>query len=607
LRSFQRERLIAVIPVLFLTVLAGCRAASGSAVNDAQEPVQATDQPEAGQPALAAVTTKQYDVARTGVNAQESQLTPESVSGGKFHKLFSLPVDDQVETFPLYLAGVDTAGGRKNLVFIATMNNSVYGFDAVTGAQVWTQTLGTPVSGEAFARVKPATVNKRFGVAATPVLDPETGTLYVVRWGFEDGNKPVYRLFVLDVKDGSVKANLKLDGKQENARFDHARQIVRASLLLLHVPRGDGAADKILIIAAAGGEGRHDAHGWVLAYDTNALAAGGEQPPAAAFCTTPHSGAGGVWMAAQGPAAAADGTFFVITGNGPYDGVNDFGESFLRLRFQRQSGNAPASLTRADSFTPFRDVERDNKHQDQDLGSASPMVIPGTNLVIGGGKDGILYVMNQADMGVRDFGKLVQPPFIATYIPQPGFDPVHKLDQATSHDPATPSQADDGKVHHIHSTPVFWASPDIGTLLYVWGENARLRVFPFHGDKFGTEALAFGEALPSKKATGIGGMPGGMLSVSSNGAVPHSGIVWAEHAIDFDANKIICAGIVRAYDADHFKTNPDGSKTIVELWNSEADQGDSLGNGAKFIAPMVANGRLYIPTYDNQVAVYGLR
>src|SRR5262249_40579248 len=149
----------------------------------------------------------------------------------------------------------------------------------------------------------------------------------------------------------------------------------------------------------------------------------------------------------------------------------DFGESFVKLHYEPGTDGRPPTLTVADTFTPFQDVNRDARHQDQDLGSAAPLLVPGTRTLAGGGKDGILYVMNRDDMGGDDFSKLVQAPFVASYVPTPGNDPVANLDIISSHDPPTQSPVDGGRIHHIHSSPVFYDSPDGGAFLYIWGEN----------------------------------------------------------------------------------------------------------------------------------------
>ena len=333
MRSFQRECLIAVIPVLFLTVLAGCRAASGSALNDAQEQVQAMDQPEAGHPAPAAVTTKHDHVARTGVNAQESQLTPESVASGKFHKLFSLPVRRPGRDLPA------RSGGRRH-GWRRQQEPCLHRHHEQLGLRLRRRHRRASVDADAWHARQRRSLRARQAGDRQQALrrrgdaGPRSRDRHALRRALglrgrrQAGLPPLCprreRLAPSRPTSSSTAS------RRTRASITRARSFAppcccstfRAATVPPH---------KILIIAAAGGEGKHDAHGWVLAYDTKALAAGGEQPPAAAFCTTPHSGAGGVWMAAQGPAAAADGTFFVITGNGPYDGVNDFGESFLKL------------------------------------------------------------------------------------------------------------------------------------------------------------------------------------------------------------------------------------------------------------------------------------
>lgn len=564
------------------------------------------------------VLTRQYTADRVGANLQESILNTANVkaSAKRFHKLFSLPVDEKIETFPLYASNVPGVG--KNLVFISTMNNSVFAFDADTGKQIWQQNLGAPIHNPELAAVKPFSVNKNYGIAATPVIDRDTNTMYVARWAYENnGKEPVQRLFVLSLTDGkeqkpSVKIDAQVqvhhaDGTTTSTSFDHRGQIVRASLLLLRRPHAGQPDDKAVVIAAAGGEGPKSPHGWIVAYDVDQLQNASAERTPAVWCSSPKSGAAGIWMAGQGPSSDGQGNIFFATGNGGYDGATEFGESFVKLSYTPPADGNPASLAQVDSFTPFRDSDRDANHQDQDLGSASPLLLPGTNILAGGGKDGILYVMNRDDMGKRDFTKLLQTPFTATYIPIPGADPVKNLDIISSHDPPRSTPVDGGKIHHIHSTPVFWQSPNMGSLLYVWGENARLRALSFNGQTFDTRPAAFGDALPSKDTPGIGGMPGGSITVSSNGQNANTGIVWAMHAISGDANKAVVAGIVRAYDASNFVAKADGTKQIVELWNSDLDPKDSLGNGSKVSAPMVANGKVYVATYDNRVQVYGLQ
>src|SRR3954462_3071006 len=126
-----------------------------------------------------AVTTRSYDNARTGWNRNEPVLTPSAVTPATFHKIGELRVDDKIEASPLYVPGVATPAGPRDLIIVVTTNNTVYAFDAGTNVQVWAKWLGPPVKGYKLA------LYDNWGITATPVVDPETSTLYVVRWGCE--------------------------------------------------------------------------------------------------------------------------------------------------------------------------------------------------------------------------------------------------------------------------------------------------------------------------------------------------------------------------------------------------------------------------------------
>jgi hypothetical protein len=98
-------------------------------------------------------------------------------------------------------------------------------------------------------------------------------------------------------------------------------------------------------------------------------------------------------------------------------------------------------------------------------------------------------------------------------------------------------------------------------------------------------------------------MPGGMLTLSANGSQPHSGVVWA--LIPYtDANTQVSAGRLLAYDATRFDTFPNGSKRLRVLWDSQDWNLPFAYN--KFNLPVVANGRVIVPTYQGRVDVYGL-
>ena len=101
----------------------------------------------------------------------------------------------------------------------------------------------------------------------------------------------------------------------------------------------------------------------------------------------------------------------------------------------------------------------------------------------------------------------------------------------------------------------------------------------------------------------LGGMPGSMIALSSDGA--GGGIVWALMPYG-DANMELTAGRFIAYDAQDFGVYTDGSKQIVPLWDSQ-DWGEGCAfTHPKFNLPVVFVGKVFVPTYDGRVDVYGL-
>lgn len=207
------------------------------------------------------VTERSYNPNRTGVNSGETILTPANVraSMNQFHRRFVMKVDAKIEGSPLFLSGVTIAGGVHDVVYVATMHNTVYAFDADTGVQLSARWLGDPVIGEDLGRLKPITIHREWGVAATPVIDLATGTIYVVRWGYENGvNGPTFRLFGLDASDLSHDkfGSVLIDGYNvDGTGFDRFRQMQRAGLALARKPSGATALIVAFGVAVA-------AYGW---------------------------------------------------------------------------------------------------------------------------------------------------------------------------------------------------------------------------------------------------------------------------------------------------------------------------------------------------------
>lgn len=511
--------------------------------------------------AQVAVTTQHNDNHRTGANLRESALRPATVTPAAFGKLFVRQVDGEVYAQPLYVPGVQIPGkGSRNVVLVATMNNSVYAFDADdpdARAPLWTRNFG-PAVPQADVQCCCRDISTKIGILGTPVVDPATGTLYLIsRNKVVTPFKTTYRqrLHALNLATGTDRVPERLIAATYRGIPFDPRIHNQRSALTLH--------DGRIYAAWASHNDCGPYRGWVMAFRANDLALEHVWNTA----PEPRSGMAGIWQSGQGLTVDDDGYLHLMTGNGTFNaatGGESFGCSFVKLS---------PSLVVADWFTPSN-VDFLNA-VDADLGSSGVLAIPGMKRVTGIGKDGRLYLLDPDRMGrfFPDKNDVVQ-----------SFGAV------------------DG---HVHGSPVYFDSPENGPSVYLWSEEDNLKVFALREGKFVTEPLARSAARVP------GGMPGAMLSVTADGATPGSGILWASHPLTGNANQAVVPGMLRAYDAAVFTGGE-----MRELWNSEADPADRVGNFAKFCAPTVADGKVFLATFgqpteaigsSGQLVVYGLK
>ena len=595
------------------------------------------------------VLTRSYDIGRNGANTTETSFTPQLVAqkGLKKIKSLNIPDDPRIEAQPLYVPGLVVKKDNKphNVVLVATMGNHVFAFDAEAPQgkdRLWKSTLlGKPYKpivkqkGDAThhreTNVDLWGINIMWGILSTPVIDLDAQQMYLTNWTEGgDPNSPVLLLHRIRLSDGiEIGMGQKLNGALKDANGNpvmdarnrpvqlNPNQKERAALLLSPL-RGP---HKTLFIGITGGEEPGDPHGWMVAVDVDTFT------QTAAIPTTQKGFGGGVWQGAQGPAGDDQGNVYVMTGNGgfnakknnndtnpgtigDFNGSSDFAEAFVRFKYQ-STGAGQGALSLDDWFIPFQDSKRNGQgnpdYQDQDLGSGGPILPAGTNLMMGAGKDGILYVLDRQNLGKKQPGDLTalkQPPLFVTFNGT-GLNPSPPdIDFILGGGPDR-GQGPPKKTHHLHASPAYWNGPS-GPLLFDWGENESLRSWQVDPSSGKVSFLGKSAEIASHASAldqSIGGMTGGMISISSSGA--NNGIVWSLAPIDGNANQNVVAGIARAYDATAFDgTNTDGTAKIKLLWDS-AKSGVTF-NFSKFCPPMVADGKLYVATYDGRVDVYQL-
>jgi hypothetical protein len=510
-----------------------------------------------------AILTERYDTNRTGANLAETILTPATVTTNGFGKLWSYPVSGSVQAQPLYVPGVATALGTRNLLIIATMNDIVSAFDAdkSNATPVWSRALIHPRAGITPVPIIDITgadelnIVGNVGITSTPVIDPATGTLYAVARTKENGAY-VTRLHAIDIASGAEKFGgpTTIAGSVPGTgwasvngtlSFDPQIHNQRVSLAL---------ANGQVLIGFGSHEDYHAYHGWLMSYDAATLAQTG------IFCTSPNGQQSAIWMAGHAPVIDSKGRVYVMTGNGSWDGITEFGESFLKFT----AGHSGLTLT--DWFTP--DNYADLTNRDADLGSSGPLLIPGTDMIMGAGKDGLFYLLHTSAMGHEKAGN-----------PQP-------------------IQILNNNGGEVKGGAVYWdrtgAAP---SRLYVWTDATSARAYSFNGTRFDPKPVA-----QSLVQSGDGAS-NGVLTLSANGNSIGSGIVWSSMVAAGNGDHGVHHGVLRALDAE----------TLKQLWSSDTNhQRDNAGDWPKFSPPVVVNGRVYLASFPvngvsrSVVNVYGL-
>jgi hypothetical protein len=501
------------------------------------------------------VLTYHNDNSRTGQNVGETVLTPANVNSNQFGKLYSVSVDGYVYAQPLVVTNVNIPGrGTHNVVYVATMNDSLYAIDADNGSVLWQQSFLNPSGGITAVpgtETQCGNIAPTLGITSTPVIDVSGGTIYLVAFTKEK-NAYVQRLHAIDIAThaekfgGPVEIKATVSGTGSGSvngtvSFETLKSNQRAGLLL---------QNRHVVIAWGSYCDHSPYHGWVMSYNAATLA------QEAVLVTTPDGSGGGVWMSGAGLAADAGSHIYFGTGNGDYDGSSNLGDSILKV-----NGPTGGSFPLSDWFTPYNQAYMNTN--DQDVSSGGVLLLPDLpsgsahpQLLVEVGKMGTMYLINRNNMGQYCSG-CTSDTQIVQEIPN--------------------------AVGGMFGMPAYWNGN-----VYLGGRGDKLKAFSFNANNSGL----LSRLLTSESAQ-VFGLPGPTPSVSANGN--RNGIVWA---VDNSANKSSCCQVLHAYDATDLAT---------ELYNSDQapNSRDVPGGAVKFTVPTVANGKLYVGSQAS-LSIYGL-
>jgi hypothetical protein len=599
--------------------------------------------------------TRSADNARTGWNEHETQLTQASVETKGIVRAAIIPVIGDargMEAQPLILPNVQTARGMRDVMVLPSMADIVRGVDAHDGTGIWQVTLGMPITGS--QSIDSHQINQFWGCLSTGVIDPDTKRLYQVCWASPDktGNPQTgrYFMFVLNVADGNqVAPAVLIEGKSGTQDFNAAMRKQRSSLVETNI---NGVKTVFGCSGTINETQAEVASGYCFAFDV------ASNTVSAMLAMTAGEGAG-VWMAGQGAPADAQGFLYVLTGNGDFDGVSQWGESFLKLKYTPPSGGAAAKLEVVGHWTPWTDFARTGQKaklatklagvsspseaikpvgggmsmslrnaklvpmvnergkpvllvfpdmasgnwSDEDWGSAGPACIFAIGVCVATGKDGIAYPMKTDKLGGTTLADLKEPKTNCAKLAAP---PVWLT---MSPGPVDPCPADPRKLNffpngdtaHLHMTPVQFFDPVLKSwTIFVWGENSQLHKWSVSSAGKLTYIAQSNEfASVDMRGNPPGGMPGGFCSGSSNGGDPDSAILVCTIPYG-NANANVVNGRLLVYDAVHLAT--DGSLKV--LWDSQRFAVTFLFN--KFDPPVIDGGQIYVPNYNGGVDLYRL-
>jgi hypothetical protein len=510
------------------------------------------------------VTTYHYDNARDGANTSETILTPENVNASSFGRIASLPVDGQIYGQPLIMTDVPMAYGEgvRNIVLVATENDSVYAFDAAgndpSQGYLWKTSLlqpGETAISQTASYPNTSDITPLVGITGTPVIDPTTGTLYVVG-AFETSTGAEQRIYALNISSGTnaiapvvISATFAGTGDESTGgveMFDAYRENQRPALTLAN---GE-------VYVAWSSHGDEDPwHGWVIAYNATTL------NQDFVYNDTPNGAEGGIWMSGGGLAVDSSGNLYFSTGNGTFDADTGGGDYSMSLE------KLSPSLAVEDYFTPYNQAPLSDN--DLDYGCSDVVLLPtqaGANPdeMLSATKWGTIY-LNDSDTGsLGEFNDNATGP---------------------NNDLAEVNITTNADASNLHNTISYWDGH-----VYVGGDGLPLQMYNVANGALSDCVSASGNTFG---VTGNSDGQGCGPTISSNG--DNDAIVWAVDNSGYRGQP----AVLYAYNASNL------SQTLYTS-NQAAYVRDTAGVGVKFQDAVVANGYVYVGGAGT-LTIYGLR
>lgn len=527
------------------------------------------------------VVTYHNDAQRTGWNSTETTLTPVNVTAATFGAVATVNLDDQVDAQPLVVTNQAISGaGTHTVVYVATEHNTIYAIDGSSGALLLSRNLGAPVASPQNCRLNGPNV----GINGTPVIDLAQNAIFAITYTSPAG-VPTYTIHKLDlttladdVTPVVVSASHTLnDGTTTSFNATYQRQ--RPALLEANgnVYAGFGAICQSSVVVGY-------ARGWVMGWNATSLAPLPANELTDSQATSPGPDyQSSVWMSGYGLATDSSGSVYFVTGNSnsiksnppppnTYDGVTNIQETAVQMQSDL------SAVT--DLFTPNNVYTLDLN--DLDFGSGGLMVLPDQpapfpHLAVAAGKDGRNFIMNRDNMG--------------------GYQ--------------TPDVPNNVNIGDCWCGPSYFQGSDgVGRVVTSGGTNVETWKVDNTGAKPNLDPEATAPSVPavSLLSTGGGQRPGFFTSISSNGTLPNSSIIWAVGRTPGGPSGGTNYLTLYAYNA-----TASGS-AINQLWSGPAGTWPNSGSTALPLTisgdanevPTVANGMVYVASYQ-QLWIFGLK